>query len=78
MLELYATTDNNSVNTLAPALEVSVGGSPISSGSTQSFGNVDLSTSLAVTIVLENTGNPEDLNIGLVSLSGAQCVRFCS
>ncbi|MEQ1587517.1 MAG: MBG domain-containing protein, partial [Cyclobacteriaceae bacterium] len=61
----------------AQDLQVSIGGSPVSSGSTHNFGTINLlSTSSAVTIVLENIGAPEDLNINTISLTGAHSSDF--
>jgi len=56
---------------------VSVAGTPVSSGSIQNFGNVNLlETSSAITVTLENIGSPEDLSITSVSLGGAHTTDF--
>ncbi|MBK7651666.1 MAG: choice-of-anchor D domain-containing protein [Flammeovirgaceae bacterium] len=74
---LRAKVVDHPVGALIQTLEVSIAGSPIISGSTQSFGNVDLlSTSSAITIVLKNIGGPEGLTINSVNLSGAHAADF--
>jgi gliding motility-associated-like protein len=61
---------------LAQDLQVSIAGTPVSSGSNQSFGNVNLlATSSAVTITLDNPGD-EDLNITSITLTGAHTSDF--
>ncbi|HPW63493.1 MAG TPA: MBG domain-containing protein, partial [Cyclobacteriaceae bacterium] len=58
-------------------LQVSIGGSPIASGTNQNFGNINLlTTSSAITVTLENIGSPEDLNITSVTLTGANTSDF--
>jgi len=62
---------------IAQELQVSVGGSPISTGSTQDLGSINLlSSSAPLTIVLENIGSPEDLTIGAITLTGANAGDF--
>ncbi|MCC6834504.1 MAG: choice-of-anchor D domain-containing protein, partial [Cytophagales bacterium] len=62
---------------LAPQIQVSIGGSPITSGDTHDFGNINLlSSSAPLTITIENTGNPEDLNISQVSVTGGHVSDF--
>jgi gliding motility-associated-like protein len=52
-------------------IQVSIGGSPISSGHLQNFGSVNLlSTSSAITITIENSGSPENLNVNSITLGG--------
>ncbi len=61
----------------AQDLQVSIGGLPVSSGSNQDFGNVNLlTTSSAITIVLENIGSPEDMNISGITLAGSNPTDF--
>jgi len=58
-------------------LQVSIAGSPVSSGGIQNFGNVNLlAASSAITVTLENIGSPEDLNITGVTLTGAHSTDF--
>ncbi len=62
---------------LAPQIQVSIGGSPITSGDTHDFGNINLlSSSAPLTITIENTGSPEDLNISQVSVTGGHVSDF--
>jgi len=58
-------------------LQVSLSGSPISTGATENLGSINLlSSSAPLTIVLENIGLPEDLTIGAISLTGANAGDF--
>ncbi len=58
-------------------IQVSIGGSSVTTGHLQDFGNVNLlSTSSAVTVTIENIGTPEDLILGTVSLTGVNSSDF--
>jgi len=62
---------------LAPQIQVSIGGSPITTGDSHDFGNVNLlSASAPLTITIENIGTPEDLNISQVSVTGTHAADF--
>jgi gliding motility-associated-like protein len=62
---------------LAPQIQVSVGGSSITSGSSRDLGSINLlSSSSALTIEIENIGAPEDLNISQVSVTGSHASDF--
>ena len=62
---------------LAPQIQVSIGGSPITSGDLHDFGNVNLlSASAPLTITIENIGTPEDLNISQVSVTGTHASDY--
>ncbi|MBN8577717.1 MAG: gliding motility-associated C-terminal domain-containing protein [Cytophagales bacterium] len=61
---------------LDPQLEVSIGGSPVSSGGSHSMGNVNLLASSApVTVTIHNSGTSE-LTISGVSVSGTNASEF--
>lgn len=61
----------------APQLQVSISGSPITSGDLHNFGTVNLfSSSAPLTITLENIGAPEDLNISQVSVVGTDASDY--
>jgi gliding motility-associated-like protein len=71
-------SDSLSINDLlAPQIQVSIGGSPITSGDSHDFGNVNLlSASAPLTITIENIGTPEDLNISQVSVTGTHASDY--
>ncbi|MBX2963586.1 MAG: gliding motility-associated C-terminal domain-containing protein [Cyclobacteriaceae bacterium] len=67
----------NSKNSVEQDIQISIGGSPISSGHLHDFGNVNLlSTSSVVTVTIENNGAPEDLIVNAISLGGAHAGDF--
>ena len=82
---LFATIPGNSATfstisdekAILQELQVSIGGFPVSSGSTQNLGSINLlSSSTPLTITLENIGAPETLNISSVSLTGSNTGDF--
>ena len=61
----------------APQIQVSIGGSPITSGDSHNFGNVNLlSASAPLTVTIENIGTPEALNISQISVTGIHASDF--
>lgn len=55
-------TGHNTKSSFDQDIQVSIEGSPVSSGHLQDFGAVNLlSTSSAITVTIENAGTPEDL-----------------
>ncbi|WKZ60950.1 MAG: MBG domain-containing protein [Cyclobacteriaceae bacterium] len=70
-------TGPGSKNSFAQDIQVSIGGSPVSSGYTEDFGSINLlSASSAITITIENIGSPEDLTVNTISLGGAHTADF--
>ena len=61
---------------IAAQIQVSIG-TPITSGASHNFGNVNLlSTTAPLTITIENIGSPEELTISQVSVTGAHASDF--
>src|SRR5690606_34624161 len=68
---------HGSKNNFAQDIQVSIGGSPVSSGHLQDFGAINLlSASSAITITIENIGTPEDLTVNTISLGGTHAADF--